>query len=863
MSTGGFITIRGARANNLRSVDVDIPRRSLTVITGVSGSGKSSLAFDTLFAEGQRRYIETFSPYARTFLGPAARPDVDAIHGLTPVISIEQKTTNRNPRSTVGTITETYDYLRLLFARTATAYSPATGEPMVKYTQEQVLRQVLSRHDGAPIYILAPLVRGRKGHYRDLFETLARKGFINVRVDGQLLPLTPGMMLDRYRNHNVEVVVDKLVVNAKDEGRLRQSLDTAMQMGDGRVDVLEKGGQQPLHYSKRLVCPTTGVSYDDPSPATFSFNSPEGACPQCNGLGYTSLAASGAAEADGEEETPVVHTPCPACNGKRLRPQSLAFRIHGEDIADIADKELTALRTWLDTLRPPSDDEGKGASTATQIATPILAELTKRLDFLIDIGLDYLTLSRPAASLSGGESQRIRLATQLGAGLVNVTYILDEPSIGLHPRDNNRLIHALKALRDMGNTVIVVEHDRDMMLAADYLIDIGPGAGEQGGEILFCGAPAELLTPPKPGAQGVDSLTARWLRGEEALSSGSPKCGEEGDTARTLTITGCTGNNLRDVEAHFPLGQLICVCGVSGSGKSTLVCQTLLPLLAQRLYHALTPPLPFRSIAGLEYIDKAVSVDQSPIGRTPRSNPATYTGLFTDIRNLFAQMPEALIRGYKPGRFSFNVKGGRCEECAGNGYKSIAMNFLPTVQAPCPICHGARFNRATLEVRFRGKSIADVLNMTVEQAVAFFANQPQLLPKLNTLLDVGLHYLRLGQPSNTLSGGESQRIKLAAELSKRDTGRTLYVLDEPTTGLHFADIRALLNVLRRLVERGNTVIIIEHNIELIAQADYLIELGPEGGKRGGCIIDAGTPEELARRCVGPTGQALRGAEGRH
>lgn len=936
----GSIEVIGARVNNLQDVDVSIPRRSLTVITGVSGSGKSSLAFDTIFAEGQRRYIETFSAYARTFLGGMARPDVDQVKGLTPVISIEQKTTNKNPRSTVGTVTEIYDYLRLLFARTATAYSTATGEPMVKYTEEQVLEQILTQHTQQPIYLLAPIVRGRKGHYRELLDTLQRKGYINARIDGRMRSLSPGMMLDRYKTHNIEVVVDKLVPSPKGMQRLRGSLSTAMQLGDGRVVVMEKDSDQPHHYSTRLVCPQTGDSVDDPTPGTFSFNSPEGACPHCKGLGSVSridpakiignpklsiadgailplgkkssatifleteaLLSSWGASLDtpvGELPAQAMHElvngsdkrlklvekktrtgrdryfrfegigryleqmtdefstpkerrwaesfasqqPCPVCLGKRLRPQSLAFRIDDKDIAMVTEMELGQLREWLCAL--PDKLVGRGRTANRQVAEPILEELTKRTDFLLEVGLDYLSLARPSASLSGGESQRIRLATQIGARLVNVTYILDEPSIGLHQRDNQRLIQSLKALRDIGNTVIVVEHDRDMMLAADYIIDIGPGAGAQGGRVLFQGPPAQLMQ--------ADTLTAKWLRNEETLPQGTEEVVED---KGQLILRGCKGNNLQGVDAVFPLGRLICVTGVSGSGKSTLVCDTLLPIISQRLYRSLQEPLPYASIEGMDQIDKVVSVDQSPIGRTPRSNPATYTGVLTDIRNLFAQMPEAQVRGYKPGRFSFNVKGGRCDECAGNGYKSVSMNFLPSVQTPCPQCRGGRFNRATLEVRFRGKSIADVLDMTVEQAAEFFENQPSIRSKLGTLLDVGLPYLRLGQPSNTLSGGESQRIKLAAELSRRDTGRTLYILDEPTTGLHFADISALLAVLRRLVKRGNTVVLIEHNIELIAATDHVIELGPEGGRRGGQIIATGTPQWLAAHSTSPTASCLK------
>ena len=936
--SANYIEVIGARVHNLKNVSVRIPRRSLTVITGVSGSGKSSLAFDTLFAEGQRRYIETFSAYARTFLGGMQRPDVDHVSGLSPVISIEQKTTNRNPRSTVGTVTEIYDYLRLLYARAATAYSSTTGLPMEKHTDEQILQQILTRHAGEPLLLLAPLVRGRKGHYRELLDTLQRKGFLNARIDGQLTQLTPGKQLDRYRTHNIEVVVDKLIPDAKDAHRLANSLKKAMQLGDGRVMLQPKDGGEPVHYSRHLMCPESGESIDDPSPGTFSFNSPEGACPYCKGLGSVSRIdsakliedpsksiADGAiiplgkrtnslifheieallATFDATLTTPVnklpeeaIHElingsdkrlrisarklresrdlyftfegltrylrqmsddessvqsrrwaesffseqPCPECRGKRLRPQSLAFRLDNHDITQAADLEISQLQQWLTSL-PERLSERQN-----DIARPILDELTKRTAFLIDVGLDYLSLARPSSTLSGGESQRIRLATQLGARLVNVTYILDEPSIGLHQRDNQRLIRSLQALRDLGNTVIVVEHDRDMMLAADYLVDIGPGAGPLGGEILFQGTPEELLK--------TRTLTAQWLRGEQKMPLPEPgKWRQESNQA--IVLQGCTGNNLQQVDATFPLGKLIGVTGVSGSGKSSLVSETLLPILSQRLYRSLKEPLPYYNIIGETLVDKVVAVDQSPIGRTPRSNPATYTGLLTDIRSLFAQMPEALVRGYKPGRFSFNVKGGRCDTCNGNGYQSISMNFLPGVQVPCPQCHGGRYNRATLEVRFRGKSIADVLNMTISQAAEFFENQPQLRAKIQTLNEVGLGYLQLGQPSNTLSGGENQRVKLAAELARRDTGRTLYILDEPTTGLHFADISLLLSVLRRLVDRGNTVILIEHNLELIAACDHLIDLGPEGGSRGGHIVDTGTPRELARRGQGHTARFLR------
>ena len=955
----GKIEVYGARVHNLKNIDVEIPRHSLTVITGLSGSGKSSLAFDTIFAEGQRRYIETFSAYARNFLGGMERPDVDKITGLSPVISIEQKTTNKNPRSTVGTTTEIYDYLRLLFARAGKAYSYMTGEPMVKYTEEKVVDMIQQDYAGHKIFILAPLVRSRKGHYRELFESMRRKGYLTMRVDGEILEMTRGMKVDRYKNHNIEVVIDKLSlppVSSKEKGtqegdeRLKKTVALAMKQGEGLIMILDKDTGIIKHFSKRLMCPTSGISYSEPAPNNFSFNSPQGACPRCKGLGTVSeidikkvipdrrqSIYNGGIIPLGKyknqmifwqidallkkyectlktpiEELPdealsevlygsleqvridkdVIHTSsdyfvsfngitkylrdvlesddsassqkwaeqfmaeceCPECHGQRLNREALSYRIWDKNIADLASMDIGELRQWLSELE---NGEGKLDNTQVQIASEILKEIRTRLDFLLDVGLDYLSLNRPSASLSGGESQRIRLATQIGSQLVNVLYILDEPSIGLHQRDNERLIHSLKELRDLGNTVIVVEHDRDMMLAADYVIDIGPRAGRKGGEVVFQGTPQELLK--------ADTLTARYLNGEcriEAMDSGkAPKGKTKSEkpqpSTNLLRICGCTGNNLKGITAEFPLGKLILVTGVSGSGKSTLVNETLQPILSQHFYHSLQRPLPYESVQGLEFIDKVVNVDQSPIGRTPRSNPATYTGVFSDIRSLFVNLPEAKIRGYKPGRFSFNVRGGRCETCGGNGYKTIEMNFLPDIQVPCEDCHGKRYNRETLEVRYKGKSIADVLDMTINQACEFFENVPDILRKIKTIQDVGLGYIKLGQPSTTLSGGESQRVKLAAELSKRDTGRTVYILDEPTTGLHFEDIRILMQVLRRLVDKGNTVIIIEHNLDVIRQADWIIDMGPEGGRRGGTILSAGTPQEVAESQLGFTPAYLR------
>ena len=932
------INVYGARVHNLKNIDVEIPRNSLTVITGLSGSGKSSLAFDTIFAEGQRRYIETFSAYARNFLGGMERPDVDKITGLSPVISIEQKTTNKNPRSTVGTTTEIYDYLRLLFARAGRAYSFATGEEMVRYTEEQVLDMITHDYAGHKIYILAPVVRSRKGHYRELFESMRRKGYLHIRVDGEMKEIVQGMKVDRYKNHDIEVVVDRMKVpDNPDEERLKKSISIAMKQGDGLIMILDQDTGNIKHFSKRLMCPTTGISYSDPAPNNFSFNSPQGACPHCKGLGVInqidldkvipdkklSIREGGIAplgkyknqmifwqveailaKFECDLKTPLseipddamnellygsledvridkdlVHTSsdyfvsfdgiikylrnvmdnddsaagqkwadqflaeceCPECHGQRLNREALSYTFGGRNIADLASMDLNDLRMWIDNLEVGE----KLSKQEFTIATEILKEIKTRLDFLLDVGLDYLSLNRQSASLSGGESQRIRLATQIGSQLVNVLYILDEPSIGLHQRDNERLIRSLKELRDLGNTVIVVEHDEDMMRNADYIVDIGPRAGRKGGEVVFQGTPADLLK--------TDTLTAQYLNGMTSMEVGKRRKG----SGKSIILKGCTGNNLKHIDAEFPLGKLILVTGVSGSGKSTLINETLQPILSQHFYHSLKRPMPYEEIEGLEYIDKVVSVDQSPIGRTPRSNPATYTGVFSDIRSLFVNLPEAKIRGYKPGRFSFNVKGGRCETCGGNGYKTIEMNFLPDIQVPCEECHGKRYNRETLEVRYKGKSIADVLDMTINQAVEFFENVPEILRKIKSIQDVGLGYIKLGQPSTTLSGGESQRIKLATELSKRDTGKTVYILDEPTTGLHFEDIRILMQVLQQLVDRGNTVIIIEHNLDVIKQADWIIDIGPEGGRNGGQILTTGTPEQVAKSKRGYTPRFIK------
>ncbi len=920
-----WIDVLGARVHNLKNVDVRIPRNSLTVITGLSGSGKSSLAFDSIFAEGQRRYIETFSAYARNFLGNMERPDVDKITGLSPVISIEQKTTNKNPRSTVGTTTEIYDYLRLLYARAATAYSYMSGEKMVKYTEEQVIDMILTHYADRPIYILAPLVRQRKGHYRELFESMRRKGYLYIRVDGEVKEIVRGMKVDRYKNHNIEVIIDKLKVQGKDDERLKRSVQTAMKQGDGVIMIMDKDSGEACNFSKRLMDPVTGISYGEPAPNIFSFNSPEGACPHCKGLGYVSeidmkkvipddkLSIREGAIAplgkyknqmifwqieailkkhDYDLKTPfkdlspeavneimngsienvridkdVVHTSsdyfvafdgvvkylrtvmetddsaasqkwaaqfladaeCPECHGMRLKRESLAYKMWDRNISEVANLDMGDLKDWLDHVEEHLEPQQQ------KIAHEIVKELRTRVNFLLEVGLDYLSLNRRAASLSGGESQRIRLATQIGSQLVNVLYILDEPSIGLHQRDNQRLINSLKELRDLGNTVIVVEHDEDMMRAADWIIDIGPRAGRKGGEVVFQGTPHEMLR--------THTITADYLNGQRAIEI--PEHRRKGN-GKSIALFGARGNNLKHVDVEFPLGTLTVVTGVSGSGKSTLINETLQPILSQHFYRSLKKPMPYDRIEGIDNIDKVVDVDQSPIGRTPRSNPATYTGVFSDIRTLFVGLPEAKIRGYKPGRFSFNVKGGRCETCGGNGYKTIEMNFLPNVLVPCEVCHGKRYNRETLEVRYKGKSIADVLDMTINQAVEFFENVPTILPKIKTLQEVGLGYIKLGQSSTTLSGGESQRVKLATELAKRDTGKTLYILDEPTTGLHFEDIRILMEVLQKLVDRGNTVLIIEHNLDVIRLADHIIDIGPQGGRGGGEVLATGTPEEVKK-----------------
>ena len=913
MSSESKINVWGARVHNLKNIDVEIPRHSLTVITGLSGSGKSSLAFDTIFAEGQRRYIETFSAYARNFLGGMERPDVDKITGLSPVISIEQKTTNKNPRSTVGTTTEIYDYMRLLFARAGKAYSYMTGELMVKYTEEKVIDMIVNNYAGRKILILAPLVRSRKGHYRELFESMRHKGYLHVRVDGEVQEITQGMKVDRYKNHDIEVVIDRMAVKDTADERLKKTIQIAMRQGEGLLMIMDFETGQTKHFSKRLMCPTTGISYSDPAPNTFSFNSPQGACPRCKGLGYIneidmskvipnrkhSIHEGGIVplgkyksqmifwqidailhKYDCDLKTPIadipeealneilygsldrvridkelVHTSsdyfvdydgvvkylrsvmesddsnsgqkwadqflaeceCPECKGQRLNREALSYKIWDKNISELANMDLTDLRQWLDDCPKHLDHQ------QSQIATEILKEIRTRLDFLLEVGLDYLALNRQSASLSGGESQRIRLATQIGSQLVNVLYILDEPSIGLHQRDNDRLIKSLKDLRDLGNTVIVVEHDRDMMLAADYIVDIGPKAGRKGGEVVFQGTVDEMLK--------TNTITAQYLSGQQNIML--PPQRRKGN-GHSLVLHGCKGNNLKNIDVAFPLGELIVVTGVSGSGKSTLINETLYPILSKHFYRSLQAPMPYDSIEGLEHIDKVTNVDQSPIGRTPRSNPATYTGVFADIRSLFVNLPEAQIRGYKPGRFSFNVKGGRCETCGGNGYKTIEMNFLPDIQVPCEECHGKRYNRETLEVRFKGKSIADVLDMTINQAVEFFENVPEILRKIKTIQDVGLGYIKLGQPSTTLSGGESQRVKL-----------------------HFEDIRILMDVLQKLVDRGNTVIVIEHNLDVIKLADHIIDMGPEGGRNGGCVLSTGTPEQIAKSKKGFTPKFLK------
>lgn len=930
------INVWGARVHNLKNIDVEIPRNSLTVITGLSGSGKSSLAFDTIFAEGQRRYIETFSAYARNFLGNMERPDVDKITGLSPVVSIEQKTTNKNPRSTVGTTTEIYDYLRLLYARAGTAYSYVTGEKMVKYTEEKVIEMITENYSEKRIFILAPLVRNRKGHYRELFDSMRRKGYLYIRIDGEIKEIVRGMKTDRYKNHSIEVVIDKMKVEDVSHERLTKSIQTAMKQGDGLIMILDKDADEAKYFSKRLMCPTSGVSYKDPAPNIFSFNSPEGACPHCKGLGYvneidlkkvipdTKINIHDGAiiplgkyknqmifwqidsilqKYDCNIKTPfkdipkeavdeilygslenvkieksLVHTTsdyfvnfdgiikylqtvmenddstsgkkwadqflatteCPECKGQRLNKEALSYKIWDKNITEVANMDINDLKDWLDNVEEHMEVQQK------KIATEILKEIRTRVSFLLEVGLDYLSLNRQSATLSGGESQRIRLATQIGSQLINVLYILDEPSIGLHQRDNDRLIKSLKELRDIGNTVIVVEHDEDMMRAADWIIDIGPEAGRKGGEVVFQGTPEEMLKK--------HTITADYLNGERQIEI--PAIRRKGN-GKSIKIYGAKGNNLKNVDVEFPLGKLIVISGVSGSGKSTLINETLQPILSHHFYRSLKKPMKYDKISGIDNVDKIVNVDQSPIGRTPRSNPATYTGMFSDIRSLFVNLPEAMIRGYKPGRFSFNVKGGRCEACSGNGYKTIEMNFLPDVMIPCEVCHGKRYNRETLEVRFKGKSIADVLDMTINQAVDFFENVPSILPKIKTLQDVGLGYIKLGQSSTTLSGGESQRVKLATELAKKDTGKTLYVLDEPTTGLHFEDIRILMDVLQKLTNRGNTVIIIEHNMDVIKLADYIIDVGPEGGRNGGMILATGTPEEIVKSNKGYTPRFLK------
>ena len=932
----GYIEVVGSRVNNLKNVDVVIPRNSLTVITGLSGSGKSSLAFDTIYAEGQRRYIETFSSYARNFLGALERPDVDKITGLSPVIAIEQKTTNKNPRSTVGTTTEVYDFMRLLFARAGEAYSYLSGEKMIKYGEDQIISLVLDKFADKKITILAPLVRNRKGHYKELFEQVRKKGYLYVRIDGEVREILPGLKLDRYKNHSIELVVDRLRVSSSDERRLRESLRNAMKRGEGLVMILDMDSQEVSHYSRMLMDPKTGLSYSEPAPHNFSFNSPNGACPCCKGLGYVNIIDKdkiipdtelsiyqGGIEPLGKYKnslvfwqieaicdkygvslkTPIKEIPeealdeilngtterliikdhvlgssssfftpyeglvkyiemqnssdassqaqkwagqyvsvvqCGECNGMRLNKEALHYRIADKNIAELANMDISTLYQWL------SDVENQLTEKQKSISTEIIKEIKTRLKFLIDVGLSYLSLNRTSVSLSGGESQRIRLATQIGTRLVNVLYILDEPSIGLHQRDNVKLIESLKKLRDIGNTVIVVEHDKDMMLAADYIIDLGPGAGRKGGEVVFAGTPEEMLRS--------NTITAEYLNGAREIEP--PKKYREGN-GKSIKLIGATGNNLKNVDLELPLGKFICMTGVSGSGKSSLINSTLQPIISSQLYRSLKKALPYQRLEGLENIDKLVTIDQSPLGRTPRSNPATYTNVFSDIRNLFTELPESKIRGYKSGRFSFNISGGRCEACGGNGYKSIEMNFLPDVMVMCDVCHGKRYNSETLEVRYKGKSIADVLDMTINRAVEFFENVPAILNKIKVLQDVGLGYIKLGQPSTTLSGGESQRVKLAFELSKKDTGNTLYLLDEPTTGLHFEDIRVLLNVLNKLADKGNTILVIEHNLDIIKSADYIIDMGPEGGVGGGQILCAGTPKEICKKYLTYTTKYLK------
>lgn len=931
------IVVEGARVHNLKNLDITIPRNKLTVITGLSGSGKSSLAFDTIYAEGQRRYIETMSAYARQFLGSLERPDVDKISGLSPVISIEQKTTSHNPRSTVGTTTEIYDFLRLLYARASTAYSYNTGEEMVRYTDDQIVNIIVENFKGKKTSILAPVVRGRKGHYKELFEQLRRKGYLHARINGEITEMRPAMKLDRYKTHHIELVVDKIVVDESDRKRVSQSVNTAMSLGKGIIMVLDMESGQSRYFSRNLMCPTTGISYDEPEPYSFSFNSPKGACNHCNGLGYVTevdiekiipdpklsikkggiqplgpyksslifwqieaiaskyeFSINDPIESIPEEALNVIlngseeqfklkhpnlgltssyflsfegvvsfiqnhqtneeltgkgekwanqfirQVTCPHCKGSRLRDESLWFRIDGKSIADVSAMDVENLWEWLQGLEDRMDKRKRA------IATEILKEIRERVRFLLDVGLSYLSLSRGSVTLSGGESQRIRLATQIGSKLVNVLYILDEPSIGLHQRDNIKLIDSLKKLRDTGNSVIVVEHDEEMILAADYVVDIGPKAGRHGGKVVAKGTPDELIK--------TDTLTAKYLNGTLAIEV--PQERRKG-SGKSLKLIGAKGNNLKNVDVEFPLGMMICVTGVSGSGKSTLINETLHPILSRHIYNSFLQPLEYDKIEGIDNVDKVIEVDQSPIGRTPRSNPATYTGVFTDIRKLFELTPDAKIRGYKAGRFSFNVKGGRCETCKGAGLQTIEMNFLPDVYVKCPDCYGRRYNRETLEVKFKGKNISEVLDMTINQAVEFFESIPQIFQKIKTLQDVGLGYITLGQASTTLSGGEAQRVKLSTELAKRDTGKTLYILDEPTTGLHFEDVRVLLDVLNKLVEKGNTVIVIEHNLDVIKVADHIIDLGPEGGGAGGTIVCTGTPEQIIKSNCGFTSEYLK------
>ena len=872
MNGEGNIEVVGARVHNLKNISVSIPRKRLTVITGLSGSGKSSLAFDTIFAEGQRRYMETFSSYARGFIGQMQRPDVDKITGLSPVISIDQKTTSKNPRSTVGTVTEVYDFLRLLFARAATPYSYLSDKPMIKFTDEQIMDLIVREYAGKKILLLAPLVRGRKGHYKELFDTVRKKGFVHVRVDGEVQEITPGMKLDRYKTHDVEVVVDRLKPKAdEDMRRLRQSIDRAMTQGNGLMLVIDEQSKT-RYFSRSLMCPETGLSYAEPAPHTFSFNSPSGWCPCCKGLGKVKSEElrDNSEEVDeiirednwwerlseyseeSEEEDKEEWVECPECHGLRLSKEARSYRFGKYTISDLANMDIDELIATLEELvdERVSGLEDELSNKQKAIAQPILKEIIGRLKFMQSVGLSYLSLNRSSDSLSGGESQRIRLATQIGSRLVNVLYILDEPSIGLHQRDNQRLIKSLKELRDMNNSVIVVEHDEQIMREADWIVDIGPKAGRLGGNVLFSGTPEDLLK--------TDTLTAQYLKGEKSVTKGPKdlKAPKDPKDLKEIVLSGCTGNNLKDVTARIPLGKMVCVTGVSGSGKSSLINQTLYPILSQRFYRSKAQPLPYKRIEGIEHIDKVINVDQAPIGRTPRSNPATYTNVFNDIRELFAQLPEAKIRGWKAGRFSFNAKGGRCEECTGNGYKTIQMHFMPDVYVPCEVCGGQRYNRETLEVRFKGKNIADVLDMTVNQAVEFFEAQPAILRKIKTIQDVGLGYIKLGQSSTSLSGGESQRIKLATELSRPSTGKTLYILDEPTTGLHFEDIRVLINVLRRLVDKGNTVVIIEHNTDVIRACDWIIDLGPEGGRGGGQIVAEGTADTIRGNAESITGRYI-------